>query len=64
MEIILIATFTTLAFAAGAAIRDLAWRENASQPMRICSKDQMYKVVRLDSSQSWDMLDIHSDERE
>jgi hypothetical protein len=63
MEIFFMVGFSAFAFLLGGAMRDAAWRGNARDPSRMLSKDQMYKVVRLDSSQSWGMLDIHADER-
>lgn len=63
MEILMMALLTTLAFAIGGAMRDSAWRDNATRPMRMMNKGAFYKVVKLDSNHSWEMLDIHEDER-
>lgn len=63
MELFFMVGFSTFAFLLGGAMRDAAWRGNASVPARMVSKDRMYKVVRLHSTQSWAMLDIHADER-
>lgn len=63
MEILFMTFVSICAFALGCAIRDSEWRSNANQPMRICNKGSFYKVVKLDSNRSWEMLDIHESER-
>lgn len=62
MDIFFMVGFSAFAFLLGGAMRDSVWRSNARHPMRICSKNSIYKVVKLDDPKSWEFLNIHSPE--
>jgi len=59
MEIIIGA----ICFTAGVVVTKLAvehrWKSNAKVPARLLCGKIFYKVVRLDSNESWEMLRIH-----
>ena len=55
----------TICFTAGAAVMKWAtehrWKSNAYVPARLLLGKTFYKVVRLDSNESWKMLRIHQE---
>ena len=54
-----------ICFTAGVLLAKLAveyrWKSNADVPARLLLGKTFYKVVRLDSNESWKMLRIHQE---
>ena len=64
MEFIIVAVCFTLGAAVMKWGTERRWKANADVPARPLSGKVFYKVVRLDSDLSWEMLKIHEKDKE